>query len=796
MQSRSSRFFIVLLHLVGVSHHLRTQGIVGVQPWPIILEEIHLPDSLLLQRKDWQVHAHQQQHQQQAPNQSPSSQQNLTIRSCSSCTNDEKNNALTHGENHPPPIHLDQPLVVWLQDSHDGACLGPTGNFVECGDATVWLVSPSEPLARSVPLLPTERKRRRRVRPFHSVVSWLSRLGQPLSHREEEEAERERREQQEAMEDEQMQQRNQQPGWTFQVVEYEATTVDEGVSASTSSASSSSSSQTPLAGRRDSLFSFFFNRPKQQFASECLSIHPQNNRVQVERCRSWWPHHRSTWYVTSQGNALQSHTRLPITVATEDESQQQTKKKQFMCLWRGGPDESDGNGSSSTSDRHQAKSHRNAVRLDVCTTGDFGPSSTSVRGGGHLVQFSLVRYRAVAAPIDSLSPQKPQQRPLIPSSMSSISVPTAVTDSFLSSSTSDDGSELTMEEHDTTAAGAASAFIETSFLDVSLPSSSSRDIAHTHATCPSPPHVLPLERRHHSLASQAPPSCKMKKKTFTPIRPESRPIDKLLLNANPLTLEGKRKTSKEKPRRGRKNAKTANQKVDDGDDSDDPASTLSYKKVGRMEVHPYIAAAKDEVWTDPQTGLTYNTDLCRYLGHDRKEHGRHTLMGVGQYRKGFVIKVYGIAYYVSKRDALADPVLETYAGLSAEELRSRPDFYYHLRNMGQGNTGDARFDRTLLLKTNMQLSAETMRSSLGADWKMLTDEAKETLISSSMEPRPADDAMLKLIQSPENPSRCSCSQVAPPEYEANPTCCARGTELAFTWRKTGELEVCAQRASS
>jgi hypothetical protein len=205
-------------------------------------------------------------------------------------------------------------------------------------------------------------------------------------------------------------------------------------------------------------------------------------------------------------------------------------------------------------------------------------------------------------------------------------------------------------------------------------------------------------------------------------------------------------------------------------------------KLRRIQTHPYLAEAKDGIWTDPQTNLQFFTDLCKYLGRNCNEQGRHTLTGMGIYRKGYVIKVYGIAYYVSKRDVVADPSMEQFATLTAEQLRARPDFYEKLRKLGH-------FDRTILLKTNMQLSAETMRSSLQADWSYLTEEAKSTLVGVSMNARPADDAMLALIQSPDNPSRCSCSQTAPPEYNANPDCCARGTELAFTWTKFNDLEV-------
>lgn len=138
---------------------------------------------------------------------------------------------------------------------------------------------------------------------------------------------------------------------------------------------------------------------------------------------------------------------------------------------------------------------------------------------------------------------------------------------------------------------------------------------------------------------------------------------------------------------------------------------------------------------------------------------------------------------------LADPAMEEFASLSTEEMRARPDFYDVLRKMKGYSPGKSgTFDRTVFLKTNMQLATDTMRSSLDADWKFLTPEAKGLLIGSSMKPRPASQAMLDVIISPDNPSRCSCAQIAPAEYNADPDCCARGTELVFTWRKDGNLE--------
>ena len=141
---------------------------------------------------------------------------------------------------------------------------------------------------------------------------------------------------------------------------------------------------------------------------------------------------------------------------------------------------------------------------------------------------------------------------------------------------------------------------------------------------------------------------------------------------------------------------------------------------------------------------------------------------------------------------MADPSFQQYAGLSAEELRKRPDFYEKLRTMptpGSDPSEGGYFDRTLYLKTNMQLSTETMRSSLDSDWTKMSDADKALLISTSMEPRPAEQQMLDEITRADNPSRCSCAQIAPAEYEADSSCCARGIELAFTWRKNGDVEV-------
>lgn len=230
-----------------------------------------------------------------------------------------------------------------------------------------------------------------------------------------------------------------------------------------------------------------------------------------------------------------------------------------------------------------------------------------------------------------------------------------------------------------------------------------------------------------------------------------------------------------------------------GERSDDHDSNPQRPR--KIPIHPYIQSSKDFVWVDPLTSLEYPTDLCSYLGQDKKEAGRHTLMGVGQYfRTAFNIKVYGAALYVSKRDVLAAQKFGEYAALTAEELRNRDDFYDLLMSMpspdeDQATSVGALFDRTLFIKINMQLSTDAMRKSLEADWSLLTDEMKMLIIESSFKERMADDRMLQKISSKENSSNCSCGQNAPPEYNADPACCARGTELVFTWRKNGDFEV-------
>lgn len=410
----------------------------------------------------------------------------------------------------------------------------------------------------------------------------------------------------------------------------------------------------------------------------------------------------------------------------------QEQELEPLCLWRGL------NGATASAS--------SSIGLKNCSAADTE--------NHRRVQFALVRYRAVSEP-----PTTTREIEIAPSLRKAPSSAKESVDVRPESAVNVGDDEEEEEQPDnnhntpTTTHGANGS----SYLyHLHIPSSN--DKAHAQANKPSPLHTK------MQLNSQ-------KKKQ------NRRPLS-VLHDTNPILLMGG--TSERQRQKDPTKLDSVAEEI-----SSSPSLSPYNNVVRKIEVHPYIAAAKNEVWKDPQTNLEYFTDLCKYLGRNRKEYGRQTLMGVGQYRK-YVIKVYGVGFYVSKRDALAEPALQRYAGLSADELRKRPDFYTLL----MASHKEMRVDRTLLLKTNMQLTTETMRSSLQADWQYLTAEAKETLISSSMQGVPADAAMLKTISSPDNPSRCSCSQIAPDEYQADPECCARGTELAFTWLKNGDIEVC------
>ncbi|GMH95574.1 hypothetical protein TrVE_jg3666 [Triparma verrucosa] len=191
-----------------------------------------------------------------------------------------------------------------------------------------------------------------------------------------------------------------------------------------------------------------------------------------------------------------------------------------------------------------------------------------------------------------------------------------------------------------------------------------------------------------------------------------------------------------------------------------------------MPVNPYSVSSGNYI--DPLTSLIYPV-------HRNGE----SLVGVGQYYRTILrIKVYGVALYVKGEEVMGDESMKKFAGRSKEDLRSDESFYKCLRNMAcdeESLGGRDGFARTIMLKLNMQLSTDTMRSSLEADWELLSAEHKRAMTESSFRPRPAGKKVLEDLK--EGRSMCTCGQIAPVQYEkADKECCARGTELSFGWK--------------
>jgi hypothetical protein len=154
------------------------------------------------------------------------------------------------------------------------------------------------------------------------------------------------------------------------------------------------------------------------------------------------------------------------------------------------------------------------------------------------------------------------------------------------------------------------------------------DIAHIHASGPAVHAEL-------KAASSRLTTLSLHKESEAPSM-QKRPPLQFLINTNPILL-AHGETSR------RTNAKGDSVKPSLQGSGSSPISL-----VRKIQVHPYIANSKDGLWTDPKTGLVYRTDLCSYLGDNRKEAGRHTLTGVGQFMKtAFNIKVRNVAVKVS-----------------------------------------------------------------------------------------------------------------------------------------------------
>ncbi|KAL7573638.1 hypothetical protein ACA910_008768 [Epithemia clementina (nom. ined.)] len=702
MRSRSSRLFVILLHLVGCPQHFHHtfEGIVGVQPWPIVLETFS------------------------------------------------------------PQLELDQerPEPVWLQDVATQTCLGPQGTFTaDCGDATLWL-----PVRQK--LVPSRRKRARMG--VHSV-----------DEEEEEEMDGNGEKRPDGSNS------NPKEGLVFYLVDRD---VDDILDLTTHYSADTTTTAHRRWWNRWNPIRLWKQQQKyrQALPLECLTYNKENGALSIQVCdRQQHKLSRTAalpqwgWRIPNEDSSLRPAATVTISTSSprlahhkpnrheKRPLQEEQREMGELCaaLWP-----------------TQDSSSRHGVQLSECQTVGGEPGSgilaSEQKQQPQQVELTLVRYlttptreKATTTTTASL-PQQQQQKKESKDGESTFSssedATTATLNSDLFNASEGEVGDESIQNKDESSSSASSLPIQ------------KRDLAHMaaldwsmHPELPSRPRLL-FEKR-----------VPRPKATTKSTKPSSRVVQikrherlAALHNANPILLVGSgagRNSDKSNP--------SMESAAESSSNPAPPSSSLHHRK-RRIPVHPYIAASQNEVWKDPQTGLEYPTDLSSYLGYDRKEKGRHTIMGVGQYRKGYVIKVYGIAYYVSKRDVLADPFFEKYADMSADELRQYPEFFDHLRLHPHN------FERSLYIKTNMQLSAEAIRGSLQADWSMLTDEAKDLILESSMRPLPMNERTLQIIQDTNtNPSKCSCESIAPEQYNANPSCCARGTELVFTWLKNGDF---------
>lgn len=547
MTTRSSRFFVVLLHLVGVSTHLPSSfhqtGIVGVNTFTIVLE--HSDPSLLLLN----------------------------------------NNDALYLQPH------------WLQDTSDHTCLGPMGGFSECGDATLWLV------------IPKQRRHARR----RQWARW-------------------------AIEDSDAEEEDTRPlGYALQLVDDPSNFPHSNAQTDARESSSSSPSMSSIY--------------QDHSQRECLTRRRKDNQLVLAPCsqdRAW------SWQFNEHG-ILHFEKRTARSSSSSRKKHRSLKRRQLECVGR--------NVTSAV-----LRSCDGGVPEYVhAAVGGISGSGTAHVGdtkqpSERTVQIALVR-QATASSVDE-KPSSAEHNP----------------------SLSSDNSEQELPEHTPGRKTQMGQVSEKPTADPDIPVQianvfsdhlpSQRDIAHSHASEPAVHAELKSASRLTSISSNSNKAAA--DLAGSPRASSEQPPLHFLKNTNPILLasdlelapdDSSTSTTTTSSFTSSNSEISSNAKVLSAksikslrnDHHPPSSSTLSSSttfaagssgpigsnsdpkmkpSVQKIRVHPYIAASKNERWTDPKTGLVYPTDLCQYLGHDRSSAGRHTLMGVGHYMKTvFNIKV-------------------------------------------------------------------------------------------------------------------------------------------------------------
>jgi hypothetical protein len=517
-KTRSSRFFIVVLHLVCVSTHLRSKEPTRNKSF-IFWREIE------------------------------AMAQTQTIHTAASM------NSMTENSNRNTAIHdINQLEPYWLQDANDQLCLGPMGHFSECGDANLW---------RMIPKSMRHARRRQWIR-------W-------------------------ALEADEDDQEELQGYYALQIFHQDISEFysirDEKLSARNTQGVSPADSDAD-----------FIN-------SECLTRRRKDNKLVVVPCsedRAWYwrVNEYGVLYFEKPARGFGSSSRR----ATSGNKKRLLNKRQSLesCMWRK---------NETVAVLSPCDGNERSFSVQYKTT-----SSLDSNGEERVAEVQFVRY-------DYQRDVHAQHAQLSGSGQSIINPNPQVLRGKQTYKARQEVSRTSRSSQSSTG-------------NTNLPSRV--DIAHSHASVPS-------DRAESRLSSsQVTPFLSYRSTDIV-----STQIPRFLGNTNPILIATGPKlnvgaaataTSKE---RSIGNAKTNMRKKSTriiGNDKnslqpmihnvDNLSTPLPEKPIVRkIQTNPYIAGSKDEQWVDPQTGLTYRTDLCQYLGHERKEVGRHTLTGVGQYTK-------------------------------------------------------------------------------------------------------------------------------------------------------------------
>lgn len=212
--------------------------------------------------------------------------------------------------------------------------------------------------------------------------------------------------------------------------------------------------------------------------------------------------------------------------------------------------------------------------------------------------------------------------------------------------------------------------------------------------------------------------------------------------------------------RGRARPGSRPRKAAPGSNLHSPAAARGASRKRRTRGAPVRQAPAAEAWVEARTGLDLPLVLSANPGDGQSLEApgltRQELLGAGAYSK-YMMPVYAVAWYAEvEAPAFAQSLAAWRTGASvpddpdAEVLADDPSLFMALGT-------PAGYDRTLLVKMAMSLSAETMQGGMLSTWH-LSSGHKKAILSAAQRHR--DD------------------------------CCTRGTELAFTWKgRTGEVEI-------